>query len=85
MRLQHFIDRLEEFSALQGVAVFRTPLSPWVLGRMDQKRVLLRSGLSKEQQFLTLVHEPCASTKLRPWRNWLPVSWASKTGAPLST
>jgi hypothetical protein len=57
MRLQHFIDRLEEFSALHGVSVFRTPLSPWVVGRMDQQQVVLRSGLSKEQQLLTLVHE----------------------------
>jgi IrrE N-terminal-like domain len=57
MRLQHFIDRLEQFSALHGVAVFRTPLSPWVLGRMDEKQIVLRSGLSKERQLLTLLHE----------------------------
>jgi len=57
MRLQHFINRLEEFSALQGVAVFRTPLSPWVVGSMDQNQVVLRSGLSKEKQLLTLIHE----------------------------
>src|SRR5271156_4706941 len=57
MRLQHFIDRLEEFSARQGVSVFRTPLSAWVVGRMDEKQVVLRSGLSKEAQLLTLIHE----------------------------
>jgi IrrE N-terminal-like domain len=57
MRLQHFIDRLEEFSARQGVSVFRTPLSPWVVGSMDEKQVVLRSGLSKEKQLLTLIHE----------------------------
>jgi hypothetical protein len=57
MRLQHFIDRLEGFCALQGVSVFRTPLSPWVVGRMDTNQVVLRSGLSKEQQLLTLIHE----------------------------
>lgn len=57
MRLQHFINRLEEFSALHGVSVFRTHLSPWVVGRMDEKQVVLRAGLSKEQQLLTLVHE----------------------------
>jgi hypothetical protein len=57
MRLQHFIDALEEFSARQGVSVFRTRLSPWVVGRMNEKQVVLRSGLSKEQQLLTLVHE----------------------------
>jgi hypothetical protein len=57
MRLQHYIDALEEFSALHGVSVFRTPLSPWVVGRIDAKQVILRSGLSKEQQLLTLIHE----------------------------
>jgi hypothetical protein len=57
MRLQHFIDRLEEFSALHGIAVLRSPLNVWVMGRMDEKRVVLRSGLSKEDQLLTLIHE----------------------------
>ncbi len=57
MPLQHLIDALEEFSALHGVSVFRTPLSPWVVGRMDENQIVLRSGLSKEQQLLTLVHE----------------------------
>jgi hypothetical protein len=57
MRLQQFIDRLEEFCALQGVSVFRTPLHPWVVGRTDGQQVVLRSGLNKEQQLLTLVHE----------------------------
>jgi hypothetical protein len=57
MRLQHLIDALEEFCALRGVSVFRTPLSPWVVGRMDQNQVVLRSGLSKEKQLLTLIHE----------------------------
>lgn len=57
MPLQHFIDRLEQFSALQGISVFRTHLSPWVVGCMDAKQVVLRTGLSQEQQLLTLVHE----------------------------
>ena len=57
MRLQHYIDALEEFSARQGVVVFRTPLSPWVVGRTRGRQVILRSGLSKEKQLLTLVHE----------------------------
>lgn len=57
MRLQHFIDRLEGFCALQGVTVFRTPLSPWVVGRMDDNQIVLRHGLGKEQQLLTLIHE----------------------------
>jgi hypothetical protein len=57
MPLQHFIDALEDFSALHGVAVFRTPLSPWVVGQMDENQIVLRRGLSQEQQLLTLVHE----------------------------
>lgn len=57
MPLQPFIDALEEFSARHGVAVFRTPLSPWVVGRMDENQIVLRRGLSEEQQLLTLVHE----------------------------
>src|SRR3984957_7657225 len=57
MQLQHLIDRLEEFSTLHGVSVFRTPLSPWVVGCMDENQIVLRSGLSKEQQLLTLIHE----------------------------
>ena len=57
MRLQHYIDALEEFSARHGVAVFRTPLSPWVVGRIHEKQVILRNGLSKEKQLLTLIHE----------------------------
>ena len=57
MRLQHYIDALEEFCARQGVVVFRTPLSPWVVGRTRGRQVILRSGLSKEKQLLTLVHE----------------------------
>ncbi len=57
MPLQHFIDALEEFSARQGIAVFRTSLSPWVVGLMDANQIVLRSGLSQEQQLLTLVHE----------------------------
>jgi len=57
VRLQHYIDALEEFCARQGVVVFRTPLSPWVVGRTRGRQVILRSGLSKEKQLLTLVHE----------------------------
>ena len=57
MRLQHFIDRLERFAVLRGITVHRTALGPWVLGRMQEKHVVLRCGLSKEQQLLTLIHE----------------------------
>jgi IrrE N-terminal-like domain len=57
MRLQHFIDRLERFAAARGVTVFRTALDPWVLGRLQEKRMILHSGMSKERQLLTLIHE----------------------------
>lgn len=57
MPLQPLIDTLEEFCALQGVSVFRTSLSPWVVGRMDEKQIVLRRGLTQKQQLLTLIHE----------------------------
>jgi hypothetical protein len=57
MTLQHCIDALEAFSAQRGVSVLRSHLSPWVVGRMDENRIVLCSGLSKRQQLLTLVHE----------------------------
>ena len=57
MPLQPFIDALEDFSAHQGVAVFRTALSPWVVGQVGENQIVLRRGLSQEQQLLTLVHE----------------------------
>jgi hypothetical protein len=57
MPLQRFIDALEDFSASRGIAVFRTPLSPWVVGRMDRHQIVLRQGMSKQQELLTLVHE----------------------------
>jgi hypothetical protein len=57
MRLQHFIDRLERFAASRGITVQRTALGPWVLGQMQEKHVVMRCGLSKEQQLLTLIHE----------------------------
>jgi IrrE N-terminal-like domain len=57
MRLQQFIDRLEEFCALQGVSVLRTSLSPWVVGRTQGSQIILHTGLTKEQQLLTLIHE----------------------------
>jgi hypothetical protein len=57
MPLQHFIDALEAFSMQQGVAVLRTPLSPWVVGQTQGRQIVLRSGLSEREQLLTLVHE----------------------------
>jgi hypothetical protein len=57
MPLQAFIDALEAFSAQQGVSVLRAPLRPWVVGHTQGRQIVLRSGLSKERQLLTLVHE----------------------------
>jgi hypothetical protein len=57
MPLQHLIDALEDFSARRGVSVFRAALSPWVVGRMNENQIVLRHGLSQEQQLLTLIHE----------------------------
>jgi IrrE N-terminal-like domain len=57
MPLQHFIDALETFSAHLGVSVLRTHLSPWVVGHTQGRQIVLRSGLSRQQQLLTLVHE----------------------------
>ncbi len=55
--MQPLIAALEAFSTLRGVSVSRTSLSPWVVGRMDENQIVLRSGLSNEQQLLTLIHE----------------------------
>jgi hypothetical protein len=57
MPLQPFIDALEAFCAHHGISVFRANLSPWVLGHTQGRQIVLRSGLSKERQLLTLVHE----------------------------
>lgn len=57
MPLHHLIDALEEFCALQGVPVFRTSLSPWVVGCVRENQIVLRRGLSQEQQLMTLIHE----------------------------
>jgi hypothetical protein len=57
MRLQPFIDRLEVFAERRGAPVIRGSLGAAVLGRAAKGRVVLRAGLSKQQQLLTLVHE----------------------------
>src|SRR5664279_5165679 len=57
MSLQAYIDRLEQFSAHFGVPVLRNSLVPEVLGRVEERRIVLRTGLSLEQQLLTLTHE----------------------------
>ena len=57
MRLQQYIDGLEQFAARRGISVQRTTLGPWVLGKVQGNHMILRTGLSKEQQLLTLIHE----------------------------
>lgn len=57
MPLQLYIDRLERFSMQCGAKVIRNSLAGGVLGRVEGRRIVLRSGLSLEQQLLTLAHE----------------------------
>jgi len=57
MGLQGYIDRLEQFSVRSGAPVLRNSLMPGVLGRVEERRIVLRAGLSLEQELLTLAHE----------------------------
>jgi IrrE N-terminal-like domain len=57
MPLRLYIDRLERFSVQCGATVVRNSLAGEVLGRVEGRRIVLRSGLSLEQRLLTLVHE----------------------------
>jgi hypothetical protein len=57
MTLRLYIHRLERFSESRGAAVVRNSLTAGVLGRLQDRRIVLRVGLSLEQQLLTLVHE----------------------------
>lgn len=57
MRLQLYIDRLERFSLRCGAPVIRNSLAGGVVGRVEDCRIVLRIGLSLEQQVLTLAHE----------------------------
>ena len=57
MSVQHYIDRLEAFSAREGAAVIRHSLTAEISGRLEERRIVLRAGLTPEQQVLTLVHE----------------------------
>ena len=57
MHLELYIDRLEQFSVHCGATVIRNSLVGGVLGRVDGRRIVLRSGLSLERQVLTLAHE----------------------------
>jgi hypothetical protein len=57
MPLRLYIDRLERFCLQCGATVGRNSLAGEVLGRVEGRHIVLRSGLSLEQQLLTLVHE----------------------------
>jgi IrrE N-terminal-like domain len=57
MHLKLYIDRLEQFSVQCGATVIRNSLAGGVLGRVEGRRIVLRSGLSLERQVLTLAHE----------------------------
>ena len=57
MPLQQFIDRLERYCENRGVSVQRRTMHVHVLGRTEADRIVLRTGLSKEQQVMTLAHE----------------------------
>jgi IrrE N-terminal-like domain len=57
MRVQSFIERLEQFAAQCGAPVVRDALDGFVSGSVERCRIVLRPNLSAEQQFFTLVHE----------------------------
>jgi|SRR5277367_6479399 len=56
-QLTQYIQRLEHFAELRGVAVSRNSLTPGVWGRIEDQQILLRKGLNPEHEVLTLVHE----------------------------
>jgi uracil phosphoribosyltransferase len=57
MAVQTYIRRLERFAESCGVPVVRNSLVAGVLGQIEERRIVLRAGLTLEQQLLTLVHE----------------------------
>ena len=57
MSLRLYIDRLEQFSDRCGAPVIRNSLIAGVFGRTERGCIVLRAGLSLDQQVLTLVHE----------------------------
>jgi len=56
-RLTQYIQRLERFAEMRGVAVIRNSLTPGVWGRIEDQQILLRMGLNPGNEVLTLVHE----------------------------
>ena len=57
MDVQAVIRRLEQFAGGRGAPVVRDSLIAGVLGRVEERRIILRRGLSLKQQLSTLVHE----------------------------
>jgi IrrE N-terminal-like domain len=57
MALHTYIRRLEQLAENSGVPVVRNCLSAAVQGRIEERRIVLRAGLTLEQQLLTLAHE----------------------------
>jgi hypothetical protein len=57
MQLHSYIRNLEQFAVRCGVPVVRNSLVAGVLGQIEDRRIVLRAGLTLEQQLLTLVHE----------------------------
>ena len=55
--LHGYIRRLEGFAEKCGAPVVRDSLIAGVLGQADERRIVLRAGMSLDQQLLTLVHE----------------------------
>jgi IrrE N-terminal-like domain len=55
--MHSYIRRLEEFAERCGAPVVRNSLVAGVLGQIEERRIVLRAGLTLEQQLLTLVHE----------------------------
>lgn len=57
MDLGLYIQRLEHLAQRCGVTVVRHSLRANVMGRVEERRIVLRAGLTRDQQLLTLVHE----------------------------
>ena len=57
VEVHRYVRRLERFAANCGVPVVRNSLVAGVLGQIEGRRIVLRTGLTLEQQLLTLVHE----------------------------
>ena len=57
IELHNYIQRLEQFAERCGVPVVRNSRLAGVLGQIEDRRIVLRAGLTLEQQLLTLVHE----------------------------